>query len=137
VTAKTHVLRLSAELSLAAETAGARFQRKASQQIEYWASLGRALENMPGVSFKRIEAALSAKIDFDRLSADERAIALVDLNHREGTRQPAPMHYGTSGVLYEQDERGRLVRSHESGKRIRVPAPTKKRTPTRHRKRAA
>jgi hypothetical protein len=86
--AKTRVLRISAELSDAAEQVGVMFHRKAAQQIEYWASLGRALETLPGVTHSKIEAALTASLEMDVLSDEERAIALARTSNRDTLFQP-------------------------------------------------
>jgi hypothetical protein len=114
---KTSVMRISADLSNAAEQVGAMFHRKAAQQIEYWASLGRALETLPGVTHSKIEAALTASLEIDALSDEERAIALARLGHLELTRHAAPMQPSARGALYARDPRGRLVRVLPNGER--------------------
>jgi len=114
--AKTNVLRISADLSDAAEQIGAMFHRKAAQQIEYWASLGRALETLPGVTHSKIEAALTACLEFDELSDEERAIALARLGHAELTRHAPPIKPSARRALYARDPRGRLVRVLANGK---------------------
>jgi hypothetical protein len=114
--AKTSVMRISADLSDAAEQVGAMFHRKAAQQIEYWASLGRALETLPGVTHSKIEAALTASLEIDALSDEERAIALARLSHAELTRHAPPMQPSTRGALYARDHRGRLVGVLANGK---------------------
>jgi hypothetical protein len=123
--AKTSVLRISSELSEAAERAGAKFQRKGAQQIEYWASLGRALEALPGITHRKIEAALTAALDFDELSTEERAIALARLGHMELNRRAPPRKPSRAGTLYTRDQRGQLVRVLPSGKREAVKDPLK------------
>jgi hypothetical protein len=120
---KTSVLRISGELAEAAEHVGAMFHRKTAQQIEYWASLGRALETLPGVTHEKIEAALTAKLEFDALNADERAIALARLGHAELTRHAPAMRSSARRTLYARDPRGHLVRVLVNGKRELVKDP--------------
>jgi hypothetical protein len=120
---KTSVLRISGELAEAAEQVGAMFHRKTAQQIEYWASLGRALETLPGVTHEKIEAVLTAKLEFDALNADERAIALARLGHAELTRRAPAMRASVRRALYARDPRGRLVRVLANGKRELVKDP--------------
>ena len=119
---KTSVLRISSSLADTAEKAGSVFHRKAAQQIEYWASLGRALEAMPGVSHQNIEAALAARTDFDALNAEERAIALARIAQEEASRQEPAMK-PPEGGLYSRDEKGRLVRVLRDGSREIVKNP--------------
>jgi hypothetical protein len=133
---KTSVLRISADLSDAAEQVGAMFHRKAAQQIEYWASLGRALETLPGVTLSKIEAALTASLEIDALSDEERAIALARLGHAELTRHAPPMQPSARGALYARDPRGRLVRVLANGKQelvsdVRLKAQSKSKPRTR------
>lgn len=116
----TGVLRISNALIHTAERAGATFQRKAAQQIEYWARLGRALETLPGVSLQRIEAALTAKQEFDALGTEERAIALMRLGHLETNRVAAPVRPGISGARHGRDRNGRLLRLLPDGSRESV-----------------
>jgi hypothetical protein len=116
----TGVMRLSNALIRTAERAGTTFHRKAAQQIEYWARLGRALEAMPGVSHERIHAALTAGLAFDALSAEERAIALMRLGNLEMNRQSPPLKPGRKGARYGRDAAGNLLRLLPDGQRERV-----------------
>lgn len=120
--AKTSVLRVSSELSEAAEEVGAKFHRKGAQQIEYWARLGRALETLPGITHQKIDAALSARLAFDELNAEERAIALARLGHMELERE-APPHMTSEHGAYTRDDRGRLVHVLPNGKHQLVKSP--------------
>jgi hypothetical protein len=133
---KSDVLRISRSLSRAAEKAGAVFQRKAGQQIEYWASLGRALEAMPGISHEKIGAALTAALDFDALDVEERALVLARLGHAEATRRAPPMAPSAGGALYGRDAKGRLVRVLPDGSRERVKSPLPPRARVARKRRA-
>ena len=53
--------------------------RSIAGQVEHWARLGRAVERAPGFDYGRVRRALKAEESFDDLRADERAIALVEL----------------------------------------------------------
>ncbi|MGH8455091.1 MAG: TA system antitoxin ParD family protein [Nevskiales bacterium] len=119
----TGVLRISNTLIRTAERAGATFHRKAAQQIEYWARLGRSLETMPGVSLQRIEAALTATQEFDTLGAEERAVALMRLGHLEMNREAAPVRPGVKGVRHGRDRHDRLMRLLPDGTREPVGKP--------------
>jgi hypothetical protein len=53
--------------------------RSIAGQVEHWARLGRAVERSPGFDYGRIRGALQAQASFDDLNADERAVALAEL----------------------------------------------------------
>lgn len=82
-TVTTDVIRLDSSLKKQAESVGEVFNRKASQQIEYWAKIGQALERMDSVSIDKIRECLSGKTSLDELKAEEKAIALVRLHEME------------------------------------------------------
>ena len=69
-------VKISSELVASARRESAVWSRSMTQQIEYWARLGRALERSPSVSISRVQAALQAQVEFDDLNADERALVL-------------------------------------------------------------
>jgi len=69
-------VKISSELVASARQESAVWSRSMTQQIEYWARLGRALERSPSVSLSRVQAALQAELPFDELNADERALVL-------------------------------------------------------------
>ena len=54
--------------------------RSIAGQVEHWARLGRAVERAPGFDYERIRSVLSARASFDDLAADERAVALAELD---------------------------------------------------------
>ncbi len=53
--------------------------RSIAGQVEHWARLGRAVERAPGFDYGRVRSALAAQTGFDDLTADERAVALAEL----------------------------------------------------------
>lgn len=72
-------VKLSSELVEAAEHEARLFSRSKAGQIEHWARIGRAVESSPTVDVARVRAALNAELRFDELNADERPMALADL----------------------------------------------------------
>ncbi len=119
---KTEVTRISAVLFRVADRVGSLFSRKASQQIEHWANLGRTLEALPTVDMKRVVRALQAKVDFDTLSTEERAVHLAHMAEIESGRR-APAAHQTENVPLYTRERGRLVRVYSDGRRVPVADP--------------
>jgi hypothetical protein len=69
-------VKISSDLVASARQESAVWSRSMTQQIEYWARLGRALERSPSVSMSRVQGALQAQLEFDELNADERALVL-------------------------------------------------------------
>lgn len=69
-------VKLSDDLVETARRASRLWSRSMTQQIEHWARIGRALERAGDVSSARIRQALTAELDFDDLSVDERAAVL-------------------------------------------------------------
>ncbi len=55
------------------------WSRSMTQQIEYWARIGRALERTGVISHERVRAALTAELDFDELHTEERLAVLGQL----------------------------------------------------------
>jgi hypothetical protein len=53
--------------------------RSLSGQIEYWARLGRAIEQVQGFSVARIRAVLEGQLDLDDLTAAEQGAAFDQL----------------------------------------------------------
>ena len=55
-------------------------QRSVGAQVEYWAKLGRALENTPGIDMGHIRDTLNGTFRLDNLTAVEQAKALDALS---------------------------------------------------------
>ena len=72
-------VKLSEELVIAARSEAERMSRSMTQQIEHWARVGRAVERTPGVSLDAVRQALVAARPFDSLNAEERIVALGEL----------------------------------------------------------
>jgi hypothetical protein len=72
-------VKLSDELVTAARSEAERMSRSMTQQIEHWARVGRAVERTPGVSLDAVRQALTAGLPFDSLNAEERLVALGEI----------------------------------------------------------
>lgn len=115
----TRTIRLSSELVQEAEQEAEFFKRSISGQVEYWASLGRAIEGAPGFTLDRTRAALSGEFDADLLSFAERA--MFDEGLGQALAQPskkelaafAQMAQDGGGVGY--NDQGQLVRALPGG----------------------
>ncbi|MFL6062891.1 MAG: TA system antitoxin ParD family protein [Marmoricola sp.] len=66
--------RIEADLFEAAASTGAVVRRSATQQLNYWARLGREFESARGVSQRDIEAVLSGRSSYDDLGALDQAV---------------------------------------------------------------
>jgi hypothetical protein len=123
---KTEVTRVSSVLYRMADRVGSLFSRKAAQQIEHWANLGRTLEALPTVNLQRVRDALRAELDFDALTTEERAVHLAHLADIEAGRVAPPAHQTEDVPLYTR-ENGKLLRVYPDGRRVRVLDPLKSR----------
>lgn len=72
----TTAIKITDDIADAARLESAAMNRSMTEQLEYWARIGRALERLPGVSMDKIRDVLNAGREFDALNADERAVAL-------------------------------------------------------------
>ena len=106
-------VKLSEDLVASARAESKDMNRSMTQQIEHWARIGRALEHMPGVTLDNVRHALNASMAFDALCAEERALALGELERMmvEPKGEPA-LHrelraQGTPYVILDDD--GRVV----------------------------
>ncbi len=129
-------VKISRELLASARQESAVWSRSMTQQIEYWARLGRALERSPSVSMSRVQAALQAQLGFDDLNADERALvlgrveAMVFDPRGDATLQRELREAGRSYTAL--DEKGALVKVRPAAKRIAAKAISR---PARRRRR--
>lgn len=116
----TEVLRVSSSLKKAAADQGRLFNRKAAQQLEYWAQIGRTLESLPSVSLDRIRACLQAESNLDDLNTEEKAIAFARLHDLECqvSFDDLGTHKHKAGQAYTAlDKQGRVIRVHPDGKK--------------------
>ncbi len=114
-------LKINDDIATAARAESRLAQRSLTQQVEYWARLGRALERMPGMSMERIRQVLAAETDFDALSADERALtlgALETLTFNPGGDRALKRDKKAVGQAYTTlDAAGRIVEVGRGGKK--------------------
>lgn len=115
----TEVIRISSALKRSAEREGEVFNRKAAQQIEFWAEIGRNLERLGHVSLEQIRKALLAKANPDDLSPEETAVYYTWLDELD-TRATFPSmaeHKHAAGLAYTAlDDAGQVVRIHPDGR---------------------
>lgn len=119
-------VKISAELAESARQESAISARSMTQQIEYWARIGRALERSPSVSMSRVQTALKARLDYDDLNGDERAVVLGRLEAHvfdpQGT-SALDREFRSAGRSYSAfDEQGSMVEVQPNGERIPLEA---------------
>jgi hypothetical protein len=68
------VTRVAADLMDSAAMEGARQNRSAKQQLEHWARVGRAVSSQQTAARRRVEAAMTGKLELRELSAEEGAV---------------------------------------------------------------
>ena len=69
--------RVDGELFAAAKSAGALHSRSATQQIDHWARIGRALEASGAVSQRNVERVLAGQALYDSLAEPDQAVVRV------------------------------------------------------------
>ncbi|ERJ19429.1 hypothetical protein SSPSH_001497 [Salinisphaera shabanensis E1L3A] len=77
-------IRVSEELSNASKAESRLMHRSQAGQIEYWARIGRAIEQSGQFDYQHIARALKAEIPVDDLSAYEKPV--FDAMHDEAMR---------------------------------------------------
>ena len=68
------VTRVAADLMDSAAIEGARQNRSATQQLDHWARVGRALSSQQTAGRRRVEAALTGEVKLQKLSVEEGAM---------------------------------------------------------------
>jgi hypothetical protein len=123
---KSIAVKVSKELLASARRESTVWSRSMTQQIEYWARLGRALERSPSVNLSRVQAALQAQVAFDDLNGDERALVLGRLEamvfdpQGDATLERELREAGRSYSTL--DEKGVMVKVRPAGMRIAAKA---------------
>lgn len=124
--AATDVIRIKHALKQQAELEGKVLNRRAAEQIEHWATLGRTLERMEGVSLNRVRDCLEAKHNVDELNLEEKALVYATL-HKYETHAVFPDFAAIkqqSGLAYtELNADGEVVRIQPDGSQSVVKAP--------------
>ena len=77
-------VKLSDDLIEAARHQSRVWSRSMTQQIEYWARIGRAIERSGAISHDRVGEALTAQLAFDALGTEERMAVLGQLEREVG-----------------------------------------------------
>lgn len=114
-------IKITDDIADAARLESAAMNRSMTEQLEYWARIGRALERLPGVSMDKIREVLNAGREFDALNADERAVALGALEsltfNPKGDRT-LQKEKSKAGVAYTVlNDAGQVVEVQPSGRK--------------------
>jgi hypothetical protein len=93
--------------------------RSVGAQVEYWARLGRAVENAPAFGINRVRQALEGHLKLENLSAEEQAAIFDQLGDQfDNPSAELKAHYAELGRregAVGADAEGRLVRRDASG----------------------
>ena len=94
--------------------------RSVGAQVEYWARLGRAVENTPGFGIDKVRQALDGQLKLEQLSLAEQDV-VMDAFGAEFDNPSAELkaHYAALGAHEDavgRDGKGRLVRRIASGR---------------------
>jgi len=94
--------------------------RSVGAQVEYWARLGRAVENTPGFGIDKVRQALEGNLKLEDLSEAEQD-AVMDAFGAEFDNPSTELkaYYAALGAqdgAVEPDAKGRLVRRMPSGR---------------------
>lgn len=98
--------------------------RSVGAQVEYWAKLGRAVENAPGFGIDRVRQALDGRLKLENLSAEEQDAVLDQVgDHFDNPPAELKAHYAELGRregAVGADAQGRLVRRQAAGRARRT-----------------
>ncbi len=94
--------------------------RSVGAQVEYWARLGRAVENTPGFGIDRVRQALEGQLKLEDLSEAEQGEVFAQLGTASDPRAAEVEAYyaalGAQEGSVGSDSKGRLVRRMASGR---------------------
>jgi hypothetical protein len=94
--------------------------RSVGAQVEYWARLGRAVENTPGFGIDKVRQALEGNLKLEDLSeAEQDAVMDRLLTDADPLSAEVRAYYAALGAqqgAVGDDSRGRLVRRAASGR---------------------
>lgn len=111
--ASTAPTRIDRDLYESAQRVAAEFSRSATQQLNHWARVGRALEASDHVSVAAIRAVLEGSGDYDELNDEGQAIVRARWSERaEALREGLDFtaEFAVSGRSYvELDDDGNVV----------------------------
>lgn len=116
-------VKLSSQLVEDARSEGAIMNRSIGGQLEYWATIGRSMENTLGLD--RVRAALAGRFDPGQLTPDERRYYYDQLDDAmmapsaDEVRKMAALGAEPGAVGY--DASAQLVKVGADGKHVAVP----------------
>ncbi len=121
--------RIETDLFEAAQSVGAVMSRSATQQINYWARIGREFESASGVNQRDIAAVLAGRRRYDALGALEQAVVRAEWDERiaearEGLNLAAEFEAAGESWI-EADTAGRTVTRSSSARGGRTSAARK------------
>jgi hypothetical protein len=94
--------------------------RSVGAQVEYWARLGRAVENTPGFGIDKVRQALDGQLKLEDLpSAEQDAVMAAFGAEFDAPSAELDSHYralGAQAGAVGLDTKGRLVRRMASGR---------------------
>lgn len=110
--------RVSQDLFDAARAAGHVHSRSATQQLDHWARIGRALETSPSVTHDAVARVLSGQASYDELSGQSQAVVRASWDDQI-SRRIASLNFadelGAAGKpWYTADADGNVV-THQPG----------------------
>lgn len=113
-------VKLSGDLVAQARREAEVVHRSVGAQVEYWARLGRAVENTPGFGIDRVRQALEGHLKLEDLSVAEQDAAFdrlgTDADPRAAEVQAYYAALGAQEGAVGRDDKGRLVRRMASGR---------------------
>lgn len=125
--------RIDEDVFAAAKAAGATNSRSASQQVNHWARIGRALESSASVRTRDLARVLAGSGSYDDLNRLEQAVVRAEWDERVATVREGldlEAEFRTAGQGWvEADDDGRLVE--------RAPHPTSEPSARRRRRRSS
>lgn len=122
--AKQASVKLSSEFLEEARREAGVLHRSVGAQVEYWAKLGRALENAPGFGMDGVRKALHGGLKLEDLTAPEQDAVFEYLSAElDAPSARVRAHYAALGAeegAAGSDPKGRLVRREASGRLKRI-----------------
>lgn len=116
-------VKLSGPFVEEARREAATVHRSLGAQVEYWARLGRAFENTPGLGIDRMRDALEGRLKIEDLSAVEQDAFFEQWGAHYDASDVGKEYFAALGRregAVGDDEKGRLVRREASGRLRRI-----------------
>lgn len=124
----TNTIKVSADLLELARADAAVLNRSVGGQVEFWARLGKSVENMPSMTLERIKSALDGTYPIEDLSVDELAIyddmeSLLRWERSKSGNPDLAKKFMAEAGHRGYDDAGNLVETVGDGKNVRVIKP--------------